>query len=467
MSDPSKGKSSSGSNSINIFSPNKTLNNSLADIDTEFEDLNKIIELRHSNTNCRMEKLEKWLNRIDQASLNTERRMDRMEEANHDTRKTLIQIQKSLISLDIKKRTSRNPNIIRNDEHQLTDVENFVTETLPQALLDRDIEHHSFTSAKNKVILKPEWRPTRVNADVLDKLSEIHSALKNALVPYYVWPERLTYEMFDDFKGIPVWATECKKIIWVDMLNAIFKNMEMHDCLHILLTIFASMNLNNDSIESFARRLRNSFLLTFSKRPNLPRVWTIAEPVLSNLRNDQGIEKIVQIAKQVNRCENENSKFQEDSVDFPLPLTLPSSHTDPNQYPINDIQMEQAYVNNHDVCYYCQRKGHWSNKCLYKYWLHVLHQPQQPRTSYPDKAIRNPYFPKSTLQNSRIVVPRDNKSKQYRQNRNNTRTYLINSEDLYGSNNIKSSPMCSLDPEQHDITNLDIINEMDDNLDDQ
>lgn len=125
--------------------------------------------------------------------------------------------------------------------------------------MDRDIEHHSFTSAKNKIILKPEWRLTRANTDVFDKLSEIQSALRTALVPYYLWPERLTCEMLDDFKRIRVWATECKKIIWIDLLNAIFKSMEMHDCLYKPLTVFVSMNSNNDSIELFAHRLRNSF----------------------------------------------------------------------------------------------------------------------------------------------------------------------------------------------------------------
>lgn len=106
----------------------------------------------------------------------------------------------------------------------------------------------------------------------------------------------------------------------------------------------------------------------------------------SNLRNDQRIEKIVQIAKRVNRWDDENSKFQKDSVDSPLPLILPSSHTDASLYPINDSQMEKVYVNNNDVYYHCQRRGHWANKCPYKNWLREPYQPQQPRTSHPDKA---------------------------------------------------------------------------------
>ncbi|RKF62577.1 hypothetical protein OnM2_032053 [Erysiphe neolycopersici] len=157
-----------------------------------------------------------------------------------------------------------------------------------------------------------------------------------------------------------------KQITWVDMLNAIFKNLEMHDCLHNPLTIFASMSPENDSIESFARRFRNSFyrlsrndrtsstvqfMITDWCSRHLPRVWTIAEPVLFNLRNDQRIEKIVQIAKQVNRWNDESCKFQKNSADSPLPLTLASSHTDPNLYPIDDTQVEQAFVSNHGVCY--------------------------------------------------------------------------------------------------------------------
>ncbi|KHJ33781.1 hypothetical protein EV44_g3553 [Erysiphe necator] len=180
------------------------LNDSLADIDTKFENLTKTIELGHANTNGRTEKIEQWLTRTEKVNLNTERRMDRMEEANHDIRKTLIQIQKSLSSLENQLNSQTPPNIkysesqdikqppkaeeskkmkgnretpipssIPNDKHQLTNVEKSVKETWTETLLDKDMDHHSFTSAKNKVVLKPERRLTRANTDVFDKLSEI------------------------------------------------------------------------------------------------------------------------------------------------------------------------------------------------------------------------------------------------------------------------------------------------------
>ncbi|KAI6250617.1 hypothetical protein HI914_00622 [Erysiphe necator] len=444
MSDSGKGKSSSSSGQPNIFSLNKKLNDSLADIDTKFENLTKTIELGHANTNGRTEKIEQWLTRTEKVNLNTERRMDRIEEANHDIRKILIQIQNSLSSLENQLNSQTPPNIkysesqgikqppkaeeskkmkenretpipsfIPNDKHQLTDVERFVKETWPEALLDRDIDHHSFTSAKNKVVLKPEWRLTRANTDVFDKLSEIQSALRTALVPYYLWPERLTYEMSDDFKGIRVWATECKQITWVDMLNAIFKNLEMHDCLHNLLTTFASMNPTNDSIESFARRLRDSFyrlprndrssstvqfMITDLCSRYLPRVWTIAEPVLFNLRNDQRIEKIVQIARRVSRWDDEYNKFQKNSVDPSLPLTLASSHTDPKLYTIHDNQLEQAYVSNNDIT---------SNPVLHTPIkplriltspnpIHKTHESSSPATTKSNNTIKNVIIPAHT-----------------------------------------------------------------------
>ncbi|KAI6248307.1 hypothetical protein HI914_03349 [Erysiphe necator] len=81
MSHPSKG---TGSSVPNIFSVNIKLTESLADKDFRFTTLNKIVELGHSNTNSRMEKIEN--------------RLDKMEQTNSNMEKILLQLQKTLCS---------------------------------------------------------------------------------------------------------------------------------------------------------------------------------------------------------------------------------------------------------------------------------------------------------------------------------------------------------------------------------
>ncbi|RKF57546.1 hypothetical protein OnM2_073032, partial [Erysiphe neolycopersici] len=163
ISESGKGKSSSGCSPPNIFSLDKRLNDSLADIDTKFENLSKIIELGKSNTNDKTERIEKWLNRMEQF----------------------------LSSLD----------------NQL----------------------NSQTHPKNK-----------------------HFEPKDIKQPQKVEESK--------------------------------------------------------------------FMITDLCSRYLPRVWTIAEPVPYNLRNDQKIEKIVQIVQRVSRWDDENSNFQKNSADYPLYL---------------------------------------------------------------------------------------------------------------------------------------------------
>ncbi|RKF61729.1 hypothetical protein GcC1_153020, partial [Golovinomyces cichoracearum] len=60
-------------------------------------------------------------------------------------------------------------------------------EIMADALFPEDINHESFASANNKVILKPEWQLAEANAEVFTKLSHIQTALQIALIPYHLW----------------------------------------------------------------------------------------------------------------------------------------------------------------------------------------------------------------------------------------------------------------------------------------
>ncbi|KAI0997839.1 hypothetical protein K3495_g10352 [Podosphaera aphanis] len=92
----------------------------------------------------------------------------------------------------------------REDSQFLTQGEKFVIKAWPEAILPCDIDDDVFTSAKNRVTLRPEWRLITADAAVFHKLLQIQNALQTALVPYRLWPQRLTLEMGGDFHGVRV-----------------------------------------------------------------------------------------------------------------------------------------------------------------------------------------------------------------------------------------------------------------------
>ena len=138
------------------------------------------------------------------------------------------------------------------------------------------------------------------------------------------------------------------------------------------MTIFASMRPEkDDSIQSFARRLRNAFFrLSRADRTSttirsmitdicsryLPRVWSLIELSLNRLRNDQRVEKVVQIAERVSRWDTEEKNFISDPQMSTM-LSLPTSSNDTNLNLVSEKNTDPAYVNNSDVCFQCNKSG--------------------------------------------------------------------------------------------------------------
>ncbi|CAD6503661.1 BgTH12-03320 [Blumeria graminis f. sp. triticale] len=210
---------------------------------------------------------------------------------------------------------------------------------------------------------KAEWRLVKADIHVFEKLSEIQSALRVALVPYPIWTERLTHEMSGDFKGIRVWANERRNLKWVELLHAKFKNMKRHDCIHSPLTVFASISPDKgDSIYSFDWRLRSAFyglsqtdrvsrttrtMITDLCSKYLPRVWTLTEPSLDGLRNDQRVEKLVQIAERVCKWSSEDKHFVKTSENYSS--SMDTSQNDLNLHPAIKHPPDSVYTNHGDI----------------------------------------------------------------------------------------------------------------------
>ncbi|CAD6504358.1 BgTH12-06089 [Blumeria graminis f. sp. triticale] len=364
-------------------------------------------------------------------------------------------------------------------EQPLTEVEKFVKEAWPEALLDRDIDDKSFTNVKNKVIIKAEWRLVKADIHVFEKLNEIQSALRVALVPYCIWTERLAHEMSSDFKGICVWANERRNLKWIELLHAIFKNMELHDCLHSSLTVFAGISPDKgDSIYSFAWRLRSAFyglsqtdrvsrttrtMITDLCSKYLPRVWTLGEPSLDRLRNSQRVEKVVQIAERVCKWSSEDKHFVKTSETYLSSMDVATSQNDLNLYPAIEYPPDSVYVNHCDVCFHCQKEGHWANNFPNKHRYHQnfgRHTIERiDNTHRIGNTHRNPNPSKG---NSRVLVPQSPKHLLHQLTLNN-RTYLVNSDELYKDHQVNPSQIGCLDPGQNDdeIDLDNLINDMD------
>ncbi|RKF83513.1 hypothetical protein GcM3_012021 [Golovinomyces cichoracearum] len=89
---------------------------------------------------------------------------------------------------------------------ELIPVEAFVKRAWPEAIFPEDIDDAAYTSVKNKVVLKPEWKLIEAGSDVFTKLSIIQTALQMNLVPYHLWGYRVAAEMDGDFLNVRVWA---------------------------------------------------------------------------------------------------------------------------------------------------------------------------------------------------------------------------------------------------------------------
>ncbi|VDB87790.1 Bgt-51813 [Blumeria graminis f. sp. tritici] len=55
-------------------------------------------------------------------------------------------------------------------------MEKFVKDAWPEALLARNIEDNMYTSSKNRVVIKPEYRLKKADITVFEKLRHIQSA---------------------------------------------------------------------------------------------------------------------------------------------------------------------------------------------------------------------------------------------------------------------------------------------------
>lgn len=229
------------------------------------------------------------------------------------------------------------------------------------------------------------------------------------------------------------------------------------------MNVFVSMtSVKNDSIQSFARHLRNFiFKLSRADRTSttvrlmitdicskrLTRIWALTQPGLNSLRNDQKVEKVVQITGRVMKRDREEKKISFTSS-MALSLNLSTSFNDSNFYPSFESPIEPACMNSGNTCFHCHKLGHRASRCPYK------RQTSNHYARYPQKttnAHKNCYPPN---RNSRVFLPCYQKPAPKPQ-KPNIRTYLICSYDFYDPDEPTKSQICSLDPDQeeHELDN--------------
>lgn len=435
---------------------------------------------RNEEMSSRMDKLEQMNNRMDRvesAILEMSRTLKAISNPNSDTKSehtsggpSTDQLESQLPQTfstpasSFHKVQSTSPTIPRkpngridfsntNDREtiSLTSGEKFVKEAWPQALLQKDVQDDQFTSIKNKVILRPELRLSKVDATTFTKLSEIQTAFRIALVPYWYWPQRLCLEMSEDFQGIRVWVEENSSVSWVMLLEAIFTMMQQLDLLHSPRTIFTRLAVNTgENIVSFASRLRSAFYQlskndrecdsvrdTFVDivKTGMPQVWLHVQPQMKDKSTREGIELLVQIANrmmswpsQINLCTNSATSFPTPQVNIANPLlndtqVFPSNNTDIPLHP--NLTTESALPIRDDTCHICKRKGHWAKDCLQK--NHRYMQPHHNRQLQNDDRYDNLKKRFSNLTNKKRQPELSNK--RYYKPNNNQKSYLVELND--------------------------------------
>lgn len=328
----------------------------------------------------------------------------------------------------------------KEENRNLSPGEKFVRKAWPEAIFPQDIQDDAFTSVKNKVILKPEWRLIVANADVFKKLSNIQNALQIALIPYHLWAQRVAIEMSGDFSSVRIWSAG-KRLSWILFLEGIFTTMQRLNVLHSPFTTFSLLTpKDTESAHAFAWRLRDTFynlsgidrqsdttrdLLKEILMTHLPRVWTISSPQLINSDNHEIVELIVQVASQVAKWRIEdkllNETNQTENLFNPPSLETPSFNS--NENPKISQALSTVFPSTEDICYTCGRKGHWSKNC------HTSSTFTPKNAQSQKKSIIKPNNKYGELRR-KLNLFRSQKKPSPSYKRKQHQTYLTNNDDI-------------------------------------
>ncbi|POS82548.1 hypothetical protein EPUL_005935, partial [Erysiphe pulchra] len=307
-------------------------------------------------------------------------------------------------------------------------------------MFPQDVQDDAFTSVKNKVILKPEWRLIVANADVFKKLSNIQNALQIALIPYHLWAQRVAIEMSGDFSSVRIWSAG-KRLSWIVFLEGIFTTMQRLNALHSPFTTFSLLTpKDTESAYAFAWRLRDTFynlsgidrqsdttrdLLKEILMTHLPRVWTISSPQLINSDNHEIVELVVQVASQVAKWKIEdklpNESSQTENLFNPPSLETPSFNSKEN--PKFSQPLSAVFPSAEDICYTCGRKGHWSKNC------HASSTSNPKNTQLRKNSITKPINKYGELRR-KLNLFRSSKKTSPTFKRKQHKTYLTNDDDI-------------------------------------
>ncbi|KHJ32295.1 hypothetical protein EV44_g1239 [Erysiphe necator] len=248
--------------------------------------------------------------------------------------------------------------------------EMFVKRAWPEALFPQDVQDDVYTSVKNKVVLKPEWRLVVANSEVFNKLTQIQNALQIALIPYHLWTKRVTMDMSGDFHAACVWAIG-RNPTWIELLETIFTMMQRLNVLYSPFTKFSLLTpQKNESSHTFAWRLRDAFyqlsrqdresdttreVLKELTMTHLPRVWTLEYPHTISTDNYELTETIVQISAQVTKWSNESGISQQSNLETDN-LHLPSLET--SSFKTLENTPDDVFATRDGTCYNCGKKGY-------------------------------------------------------------------------------------------------------------
>ncbi|KAI0998052.1 hypothetical protein K3495_g10139 [Podosphaera aphanis] len=141
----------------------------------------------------------------------------------------------------------------------LTVQERKVIEDWPKAVLPSQAHLYGEPNHKNKINFKHDTKLSTANHKVLQTLGDIQDQLKLALIPYYLWPMKVTAIMDKDFKQVSVWAKE-SNVTWLDLVEGIIQDLKQHRSLYSPMTIFSKLTPHSGETKlEFSERIKDTF----------------------------------------------------------------------------------------------------------------------------------------------------------------------------------------------------------------
>jgi hypothetical protein len=162
----------------------------------------------------------------------------------------------------------------------LTPTEQKIKDIFPKMILKQQAPVDAEHAFRNKVAFPATLKIMKADYTVFEKLEQMQTLLRTALIPYSNWAPRVALELSGDFRRVKGWA-EAVQPTWTLFIEAIIQVLYDHDALHSSVTAFTTMlPFKDEAYINFAWRIREAFYCLSTTQQNTYAIRSILKEKL-------------------------------------------------------------------------------------------------------------------------------------------------------------------------------------------